>query len=408
MEKFGLTSKQSFDFLAKGFQSGLDSSGDFLDTVGEYSNLMAESGASATEFFSLMESGLQGGNLGVDKSVDLFKEFQIRFLEGGDDMLASIQELTGDGWGMFVDEIKSGDETVAGVFELMTQKIGEIEDPIARNRIGVGLMGTQFEDLGASAVSNLDLSKTKMEDLTGAAEKAATVGVSLGEQCENGMRGLLVGLQPVAEIFMPLLADGIKTVGDFFIEAKPVFDEFAENLSTTIGPAMFLISYAVIRIAKKIGLVDENAEGLGAGLTLLEGGLDIVVTGLEAIALLAQGVAFTVEQIRNLNEALGGFESFGNVLGAITGVGGISKGAGLLGLPGFADGGMVGGPGPIGSPQLIVAHKGEEISPVGGNTSLTVNVGGPGLEQLAAIVQRKIEEALQEYTDSIIGPALGA
>ncbi len=60
MKEFGFTSDEAFDFLATGIQSGLDNSGDFLDSIGEYSNLFASAGTDAAQFFNLMESGLAG------------------------------------------------------------------------------------------------------------------------------------------------------------------------------------------------------------------------------------------------------------------------------------------------------------------------------------------------------------
>lgn len=58
MDEFGLTSEQAFGFITSGFQQGLDASGDFLDSVGEYGNQFADAGADAGEFFSIMETGL--------------------------------------------------------------------------------------------------------------------------------------------------------------------------------------------------------------------------------------------------------------------------------------------------------------------------------------------------------------
>ena len=52
---------QAFDLVAAGFQRGLDKSGDFLDSIGEYSNLFADADFSAAEFFSTLESGQAGG-----------------------------------------------------------------------------------------------------------------------------------------------------------------------------------------------------------------------------------------------------------------------------------------------------------------------------------------------------------
>jgi phage-related minor tail protein len=93
MKQFGLTSQQSLDFLATGFQEGLDVSDDFIDSVGEYSNQFAEAGFSAEEFFSIMQTGVAGGNLGTDKVADAIKELHIRLHDGSDTTREALEEL---------------------------------------------------------------------------------------------------------------------------------------------------------------------------------------------------------------------------------------------------------------------------------------------------------------------------
>lgn len=87
MHNFGLTSDQAFDFVTAGMQRGLNASGDFLDSIGEYSVQFAEGGATAEEMFSAMETGIQGGVLGTDKILDAFKESRIRIMELSDDLV---------------------------------------------------------------------------------------------------------------------------------------------------------------------------------------------------------------------------------------------------------------------------------------------------------------------------------
>jgi len=82
VENFGISHKKAFDLVATGFQRGLDRSGDFVDTIEEYSTQFASGGASAEQFFGLLESGSQGGVLGVDKAADAFKEFSLRVTDG--------------------------------------------------------------------------------------------------------------------------------------------------------------------------------------------------------------------------------------------------------------------------------------------------------------------------------------
>jgi phage-related minor tail protein len=86
MQEYGLTSQQALDFIAKGFQEGLNTSGDFLDSISEYGGMLASNGMNAEQFFGIMQNGLQGGVLGTDKAVDALKEFSIRIMEIGDDI----------------------------------------------------------------------------------------------------------------------------------------------------------------------------------------------------------------------------------------------------------------------------------------------------------------------------------
>jgi len=76
MGDFGLTSQEAFDFVAAGFQKGLDNSGDFIDSINEYATQFSNGEADADQFFSVLESGFQEGMLGTDKAADMFKEFR--------------------------------------------------------------------------------------------------------------------------------------------------------------------------------------------------------------------------------------------------------------------------------------------------------------------------------------------
>jgi phage-related minor tail protein len=100
MKQFGLEGQQAFDFITAGYQQGADTSDDFLDTISEYSNQFASLGFTADEFFSTMQSGSQGGVLGLDKVADLVKEFGVRMQDGSDTTSEALEMLfatVGDG-----------------------------------------------------------------------------------------------------------------------------------------------------------------------------------------------------------------------------------------------------------------------------------------------------------------------
>lgn len=321
-DEFGLSQQQAFDFLATGFQNGLNASGDFLDTIGEYSNLFAESGATAGQFFSLMETGMAGGVLGTDKAADTFKEFQIRFLEGGDE----IAEAVG-GLGLSYDEmiagIQAGDTTVAESFQTIVDGLGEMEDPIARNKIGTALLGTQFEDLGASTVTAMDLGTAAVGDMAGATETLDAKYNDLGSAMEGLKRKALVALAPIGDILlrginqaMPFVERAIDWftvvavpkiqefaeragawIAEFISRAKPIIDEFSRKWDQTLAPAMLLVQDALRRISAALGISQGDFSGMNFLLTLLKGTLDAVIIGIQGGAIIFQGIAFAVEKV---------------------------------------------------------------------------------------------------------------
>lgn len=133
-KEFGLSGEEAMDLIAKGFQVGLDRSGDFLDTVNEYSLQFGDAGASAAYFFSLLEGGLQSGMLGTDKAADLFKEFTVRIQDGADATNDALRDLFGGTIGNdtdFAKEISKSEknlEKYRNQLELARVKQGEFNE----------------------------------------------------------------------------------------------------------------------------------------------------------------------------------------------------------------------------------------------------------------------------------------
>lgn len=387
MEKFGLTQGQAFDFIATGFQKGLNSSDDFLDSITEYGNLFGDAGADAGQFFSLMETGLQGGVLGTDKVADAFKEFQIRFLEGDKGMLTAIEDLTGDGWQMFIDEINSGDRTITDTFALLQNLLSEVADPIERNRIGIALMGTQFEDLGASAVTGIDLAKTGLDDMTGATDDLNAQYNNLGAFGQEMWRKTLLALTPVTDELLNLANEAMPFVRDLFEQAQPIISEFADTFGVTLKQALPVVGDALFRIGEALGIGGDKASGMDMILAGLTTTLNVVVTAVEATAVVFSLLADFIEGATSAAiDFKGESTNIAGKLGQINGaINPLFQAPQMYrqtkGLLGFATGGIV--PGPIGAPQLAVVHGGESITPPGqsGGTNIYIdgiNVGSSG------------------------------
>jgi len=218
MQNFGLTSAQAFDFITYGMQRGLNKSGDFLDSIGEYSTQFAEGGATAEQFFSIMETGIQSGMLGTDKAADAFKEFRVRLLDGSKSTFEAMKAI-----GLSVRKvtaaINDGSITTMDAFNLVQGAIAKTTNEATRMQAGVGLMGSQFEDLGAKTVLAMNSSATSMADMAGSTEilnqqydtlgakvetfrrKLIDMGMSIVESIEPQLKSLFDMITPVIEQF---------------------------------------------------------------------------------------------------------------------------------------------------------------------------------------------------------------
>jgi hypothetical protein len=228
MSEFGLSSDEAMDLIVSGFENGLDTSGDFLDSIGEYSNLFAEAGAGPEEFFSTLQTGLAGGALGTDKAADAFKEFGIRIMDGSDTTRAALADL---GIEDVLTQLRDGTISAADAFPLVQDALRGVEDPLLQAQLGVALFGTQWEDLGASAVLGINMAQTSMADLEATADSGRARFTSLGEifprlwgefttallPANDALLGFINSVftadDPVAE-----LGNQIQTLGTRFIE----------------------------------------------------------------------------------------------------------------------------------------------------------------------------------------------
>lgn len=181
MVKTGLAKNASdaMDQLTVATQKGLNISDDLLDTVTEYGTQYRKLGIDGATALGTISQMMQGGARDTDLAADALKEFSLRVIDGSDstaDAFTSLNlnaEETAEAFG------KGGDSARA-MADTVIDKLREIQDPVERNRIGVELFGTQWEDLGG-AINKMDLSKAAGElgEVGGAAQRAAD-GLSSG------------------------------------------------------------------------------------------------------------------------------------------------------------------------------------------------------------------------------------
>lgn len=297
MQNFGLKSTEAFDFIAKGFQSGLDKSGDFLESVTEYSTQFANGGAEAEQFFSLLQSGLASGNLGTDKAADLFKEFRVRILDGSKATSDALMML-GINVDQFIADLSSGSMTTADAFQAVIEKLRETGDQSILMQAGVGLLGTQFEDLGESAVLGIDLSITKMSDLEGAIKSLNDQYNTLGNDMEGAKRKFELVGKTIGETVAPSLndsADGAKSFAEWLIKFQESSPGVVDALvKIGIGIAGFLIvAGPIILFINELSTLFKNLGVTKAGVIAGFWKLVEVMKFINGVALKLIGAVFS-------------------------------------------------------------------------------------------------------------------
>lgn len=252
MENFGISSDEAFNLITAGYQRGLDRSGDFLDTIGEYSTQFANGGANVTQFFSLLDSGLQGGMLGTDKAADLFKEFRVR-IQDGSTLTADSLAMIGLNAESMAAQMADGSLTAADAFTMVQAALAATGDENVRFQAGVGLLGTQFEDLGTKAALGATLTSDAFANVEGSTDSLNNKYATLGDAVSGIWRRLVVAVSPFTDKLLDLVNDNMPRL-------MGAFDTFEANLGPVISTIGSLINYYQIVIEEGDWLNDHLSE----------------------------------------------------------------------------------------------------------------------------------------------------
>lgn len=235
MKNFGVTSDEAYNLLAQGAQNGLNKSNELLDSANEYAPHFSTLGFSAAEMFDTFGAGLEAGAFNLDKVGDAVKEFNIRSKDMSKTSVDAYKSL-----GLNAEKMSAtfaaGGPAAQEAFRTVAQAISSVEDPVKKNAIGVGLFGTQFEDLEAGVIkamgtarSQFDMTKDSMGEITKV--KYETIGKAfqgIGRQLQTGL------LLPISNAALPLL----EKFSGFLVDAMPGIQAAFTKVGAAIGPAV--------------------------------------------------------------------------------------------------------------------------------------------------------------------------
>lgn len=188
------STQEALDLIVTGFQDGADEAGDFLDTIDEYSQHWAAMGLSGQDALNIIIAGFQNGQRDADKLADAIKEFRIRAVEDTDTISAAYERLGLDADRTREKFIAGGPAAREAYLEVLGA-LASVKDPIEQNRLAIELIGTQFEDLGPTAITALTSVRGQLRETEGAAKDLSdTVQATPWEQLRRDAEGWLLNL----------------------------------------------------------------------------------------------------------------------------------------------------------------------------------------------------------------------
>lgn len=301
---------EAMDIVTRGFQEGVDKSGDFLDTLNEYGTQFRKFGMDGAQATGLLVQGIRAGARDADIVADAIKEFSIRAIDGSELTKKAFKDLGLNAKQMATD-IAAGGPKANAALDTTLDRLRAVKDPVKQAELAVALFGTQAEDLG-KALFALDPSQAvkrlgEVEGATFAAGEAMASAVpwteTLGRKWEELKANIGDKLQPVmeklgkkfneySEKIMPKLKEALQFIKDELKENEEGIEKFKQLLEDSEPVIMFISEILIGSLAGSIGFVIESLGFMGeAWETAKEVMTGVTLGMLDQISMLLQGGA---------------------------------------------------------------------------------------------------------------------
>lgn len=211
--------QHAYDIIGSGYQQGANRGGDMLDSLTEYSQHAKDLGLSGEQLVGMF---VRVGNAGVwntDKAADALKEFSIRAIDGSELTTEAFGALGLSAWQMSHD-IAAGGPAASAALSTTLERLGAVDDKVAQNKIGIALFGTQWEDMGTTAVLSLDPAIGKLAEVDGSVQAlSATLNDNEATAWESWKRGISLRLSTLVEQEFPNFQRGCDMIASWWTDA---------------------------------------------------------------------------------------------------------------------------------------------------------------------------------------------
>ncbi|MBM6854136.1 phage tail tape measure protein [Mediterraneibacter glycyrrhizinilyticus] len=289
MKQYGLTAQEAMDYIVRGTQNGLDKTNELGDNLSEYAGKFEQAGYSASEYFQLLQNGLQGGAYNLDKVNDAINEVTTRLADGtiGDsiDLYSQKTQSLFLAW-------QNGEATQKQVIDSIVADIGNCTSQQEALNMAAKAFGTMAEDGNLKFITSLTSVGETYDSVAGSAENLFSQTQTPMQEMEANTRKLQQALVPLGEkivelanVVLPPLVAIITAVSEVF----GMLPEPVQNFVVILGAllvAFTALTPVIAALAVSFGALNISllpVIGIIAGVAAAIAGIIAVVKNWGAI-----------------------------------------------------------------------------------------------------------------------------
>lgn len=275
MQSYKTSVSEAGDVVAFLNSQGGDIKGELLESIKEYSVQFSEAGFSLNQTVAILKEGLsQGWN--VDKAADAFKEGRLRLM-GGDK--ATVDALKLLGLSDLDNQIKSG---LVSIPQAMGQIQGELSklNKTEQFRIAKEIFGSQYEDVGETAMTAMLSGMNKKMQTTGAIDlMTQSLHGRFSYKWDAAVSNLTNSFSRLIEDLKPHILPAI----EWFSKLTSGISDFSKKYQYIVksigaGIATFTI------LAGVLGVIAVAAGVFGIALAIITSPLTLILLAVLAVA----------------------------------------------------------------------------------------------------------------------------
>ena len=289
MKQYGLTAQEAMDYIVRGTQNGLDKTNELGDNLSEYAGKFEQAGYSASEYFQLLQNGLQGGAYNLDKVNDAINEVTTRLADGtiGDsiDLYSQKTQSLFLAW-------QNGEATQKQVIDSIVADIGNCTSQQEALNMAAKAFGTMAEDGNLKFITSLTSVGETYDNVAGSAENLFSQTQTPMQEMEANTRKLQQALVPLGEkivelanVVLPPLVAIITAVSEVF----GMLPEPVQNFVVLLGAllvAFTALTPVIAALAVSFGALNISllpVIGIIAGVAAAIAGIIAIVKNWGAI-----------------------------------------------------------------------------------------------------------------------------